>query len=141
MTNMNTTQESRSKMEDFTTDGYFSDDAATLGDRIAAGREALGFSQKDLARLLGVKLKTIQSWENDRTEPRANKAQMLSGVLGVSLIWLLTGEGEGVPEPTEIAALPESVKDILDEMRVLKSDMSKAARKLSSLEKRLRAAL
>jgi transcriptional regulator with XRE-family HTH domain len=36
-------------------------------------------SQADLARKLGVKLKTDpQNWENDLAEPRANKLQMLS---------------------------------------------------------------
>lgn len=128
-------------MDDLATEHYYREDAATLGDRIAAGRDAHSYSQKDLARRLGVKLKTIQSWEDDQSEPRANKAHMLSGVLGVSLVWLLTGEGEGVGGPSEAVALPDSVKDILDEMRRLKSDMSQSARKLSSLEKRLRAAL
>lgn len=128
-------------MEDLATDSYYGEGAATLGDRITAGRDARGYSQKDLARRLGVKLKTIQSWEDDQSEPRANKAQMLSGMLGVSLVWLLSGEGEGISEPSEAIPLPQSTRDILDEMRQLKSDLSQSARKLSSLEKRLRAAL
>ena len=119
---------------------YFGEDAATLGDRIVAAREALGFTQKDLARRLGVKLKTVQGWEEDRTEPRANKAQMMSGVLGVSLLWLLSGEGEGVHEPSDTPAAPGEVKAILDDIRTLKADLAQAGRKLSTVEKRLRAA-
>lgn len=119
---------------------YYGEDAATLGDRIVAAREALGFSQKDLARRLGVKLKTVQGWEEDRTEPRANKAQMMSGILGVSLLWLLSGEGEGVHEPSDTPAEPDEVKAILDDIRTLKADLSQASRKLSTVEKRLRAA-
>lgn len=122
-------------------DGYYAEDAATLGDRITAGREAVGLSQGQLAERLGVKEKTIQAWENDRVEPRANRAQMLAGLLGVSLIWLLTGEGDGVDEPGTHPPMSENIRDILDEMRLLKAEMSRSARKLSSLEKRLRNAL
>ena len=78
-----------------TDDDYYSDDAATFGDRLAAAREALGLSQAQLASRSGVRLSTIQNWEGDRSEPRANKLQMIAGILNVSMIWLLTGQGEG----------------------------------------------
>ena len=120
---------------------YYSDDAATLGDRIVAAREAVGYSQKKLASRLGVKLKTVQGWEEDRTEPRANKAQMMSGLLGVSLVWLLSGEGEGVIEPTDTTSGSEDIQGILDEIRSLRTDMAQTTRRLSTVEKRLRARL
>ena len=120
---------------------YYAEEAATLGDRIVAARDAVSFSQKDLARRLGVKLKTVQAWENDRIEPRANKAQMMSGVLGVSLIWLLSGEGEGVAEPTDTPELSEDVQKVLGDIQKLKAELATSTRKLSSIEKRLRAAL
>ncbi len=120
---------------------YYGDEAATLGDRIAAAREAVGYSQKKLASRLGVKLKTVQGWEEDRTEPRANKAQMMSGILGVSLVWLLSGEGEGVPEPSDTPSGLEDIQGILDEIRSLRMDITEATRKLSTVEKRLRARL
>lgn len=119
---------------------HYCKDAATLGDRIFAAREAIDLSQTDAARSLGVEIKTLQSWEDDSTKPRANKAQMVSGVLGVSLVWLLTGEGDGVSKPGTEGGMPTSLKDVLDEMRNLKSDILQSARKLSSLEKRLCAA-
>ena len=74
--------------------GWYSNEAATFGDRVAAGREAIGLTQEALAKRLGIKLKTVQNWENDLSEPRANKLQMLSGILNVSLPWLLMGEGD-----------------------------------------------
>ena len=126
-------------MEDSNPRAYFGEDVATLGDRITAAREAKGLSQPDFAGKLGVKLKTVQNWEDDRTEPRANRAQMMSGVLGVSVSWLLSGEGDGIPESME-ATLPEGVRDILDELRQLQSDMTKKARRIGSIEKRLRSA-
>ena len=126
-------------MEDSEPHSYFGEDVATLGDRITAAREAQGLSQAEFARKLGVKLKTVQNWEDDRTEPRANKAQMVSGVLGVSVSWLLIGEGDGIPEPSE-ATVPEGVKDVLDELRQLQSDMTQQVRRIGSIEKRLRSA-
>ncbi len=120
---------------------YYGDETATLGDRIVAAREAVGYSQKKLASRLGVKLKTVQGWEEDRTEPRANKAQMMSGILGVSLVWLLSGEGEGVLEPTDTTSGSEDIQGILDEIRSLRTDMTQTTRKLSTVEKRLRARL
>ena len=52
-------------------------------------------SQSKLAKRLGVKLKTLKGWENDVSEPRANKLSMMAGMLNVSLLWLLSGEGDG----------------------------------------------
>ena len=40
---------------------YYAEEAATLGDRVVAAREATGLTQKELARQLGVKLKTVQA--------------------------------------------------------------------------------
>lgn len=71
----------------------YSENTATFGDRLAHAREAAGFDQKKLAKSLGIKTKTIRNWEDDLSEPRANRLSMLSGLLNVSLAWLLTGEG------------------------------------------------
>lgn len=123
-----------SSAEDF---DWYSNDAATFGDRVAAGREALGMSQKQLSRRLGVALKTVENWEYDMSEPRANKLQMLAGVLNVSITWLLTGEGEGVTAP-DVANAPSQVSDILTEMRALRTQMMQSSDRLGVLEKRLR---
>jgi transcriptional regulator with XRE-family HTH domain len=121
--------------------GWYSNDAATFGDRVAGAREALGMGQADLARKLGVKLKTVQNWEEDLAEPRANKLQLLSGVLNVSLMWLLNGEGEGVQPPDAEEALPEGVDEILAELRDIKAQMGRAGDRLSRAERKLRKVL
>jgi ribosome-binding protein aMBF1 (putative translation factor) len=128
-------------MNDITSAAYYGEDVATLGDRIVAAREAKEFSQEDLSRRLGVKLNTVQSWESDHAEPRGNKAQMLSGVIGVTIMWLLTGEGDGAPEPRTDDGKPTTLKDVLDDIRKLNSELSQQVCKLSSLEKRLRRAV
>lgn len=122
------------------TTGWYSEEAATFGDRLAGAREACDFSQKKLARHLGVKLKTVVSWEQDISEPRANKLQMVSGLLNVSMRWLLTGEGVGLGEP-ETEELPGDVARLLSELRDLRVDAARMSERIGRLEKRLRAAL
>ncbi|SDY49568.1 helix-turn-helix domain-containing protein [Citreimonas salinaria] len=123
-----------------TTDWY-GPDAATFGDRLAAARDAAGMSQGDLARRLGVKLKTLQSWENDMAEPRANRLSMTAGLLGVSMVWLITGEGEGLPAPDDSASVGPDINAILLDIRAVKIQLQAGSEKLSRLEKRLRAML
>jgi transcriptional regulator with XRE-family HTH domain len=116
---------------------WYSNETATFGDRIAAARESRDMSQKSLAKRLGVNLETIDSWENDLSEPRANKLQTLSGVLNVSIPWLLTGEGMGVDADFEDEA-PAQVAELMAEVRVLRGDMLRTAERLGLIEKRLK---
>lgn len=51
-------------------------------------------TQLDLSSRLGVLPRTVANWEADRSEPRGNRLAMLAGVLGVSMNWLITGNGE-----------------------------------------------
>lgn len=125
-------------MNDDATDGWFSEERATFGDRLAAARDGAGLSQKDLARRLGVKLKTVVAWENDISEPRANRLQMMAGLLNVSLMWLLNGEGEGVDPPGVEPVITQDARAILLEMRDLRGDIDRASDRLARLEKQLR---
>lgn len=118
---------------------WYSNETATFGDRVVAGRDAIGLTQQQLARRLGVKLKTLQNWENDVSEPRANKLSMLAGMLNVSLIWLLTGEGEGLSAPGD-AEENADMGSILAELRTMRMEASRFASRLGRLEKKLRQA-
>lgn len=118
-------------------DTYFSNENATFGDRVAAAREAQGLTQEELAKKLGVKLKTIRGWEDDVDEPRANRLSMLAGMLNVSMRWLLTAEGEGLDAPLGEVELSGDVKDILLDIRRTKADFARLADHLGRLEKRL----
>lgn len=117
---------------------WFDPDATTFGDRLAGAREAAGMSQKDLSRRLGIKLRTLKAWENDISEPRANRLSMIAGLLNVSLSWLLTGHGEG-PETPEVGEdMARDMLDVLTEMRDVKIQIAAATDRLGRLEKSLR---
>ena len=119
---------------------WYGPETATFGDRLAGAREALGMSQRDLGDRLGVKTKTIQQWEDDLKEPRANRIQMLAGMLNVSLMWLLTGEGDGVAPPEEADAAPDDAA-LLRELGSVRGEMAALGERIGRLEVRLRRVL
>lgn len=80
---------------------------STLGQRIVTAREGMGLTTAQLARRMGIKTATLSSWETDRSEPRANRAATLAAMANVSLIWLLSAEGEGPPEHTHSSDLEQ----------------------------------
>lgn len=121
---------------------WFGADAATFGDRVAAAREAAGMTQKQLAKRLGVRVATLRAWEDDLSEPRANRLSIMAGLMNVSMMWLINGEGEGLSGPVDAAdALDEETRNILTELRDLRADMLARAEQVARLEKRMRATL
>lgn len=120
---------------------WFGPDAATFGDRVAAARDAAGMTQAVLARRLGVRVATLRAWENDMAEPRANRLSILAGLLNVSMMWLINGEGEGLDGPEDAGVMAGDAADLLAEMRSLRVELSQSAKHVAHLEKRLRAML
>ncbi len=118
--------------------GWFGPDEATFGDRVAGAREATGMTQAQLARRLGIKKSTLVDWENDLSEPRANKLSMLAGVLNVSIIWLLTGEGDGMDAPFDAANSAPDFSEVLAELREIRANMRSNAERAARVEKKLR---
>ncbi len=121
---------------------WYGPDTATFGDRLAAARDAANMTQAQLARRLGIKPSTLVNWEDDLSEPRANRLSMLAGLLNVSIVWLLTGEGEGVDSPdSDVATVDPEMNDLLAELRMLRGEYRTVTDKLSLLEKKLRKAM
>ncbi|MEL7344476.1 MAG: helix-turn-helix transcriptional regulator [Pseudomonadota bacterium] len=120
-----------------TPEAWYSDAEATFGDRLAGARDAMGLSQAALAKHMGIKTRTLQAWEQDMAEPRANKLQMVSGLLNVSIPWLLTGQGEGVSAPGEDVVTDNDIRALLVELRQLRHETLKSAERMAVLEKRL----
>ena len=121
-----------------TTQNWYSEGTATFGDRLAAARDVAQLTQKELAQRVGIKVSTLRNWEEDLSEPRANRLSILSGILGVSLRWLLTAEGEGLLAPDENAPIASDLSAILMELRAVRAQMKQSTERLALLEKRLR---
>ena len=99
------------------------DTQMTLGGRITLARGKHNLTQQQLSRRLGVMVKTVHNWEADRSAPRGNKIVMLSGVLGVSLGWLVTGENSDVENP-ETFEETKSLQANLDQLLALHEQSS-----------------
>lgn len=106
----------------------------TIGGRISRAREAGGLTTNELARRIGVKNTTMQSWENDRSEPRSNKLVMLSGVLNVSPSWLIMGDGEA---PGVETSGDDTVGEIAHELRQLHDQAADLKGRIATLLTRL----
>ena len=117
---------------------WYGPDAATFGDRLAGAREAAGMTQSQLARRLGVKKATIVAWENDLSEPRANRLSMMAGMINVSIMWLLTGEGEGMDGPADDNQGGLELAGAVAELRAIRGEMRASAERAARLEKKLR---
>lgn len=121
---------------------WYAADVATFGDRLAGAREAAGLSQEDLAQRLGVRLTTVQNWEDDMAEPRGNRLQMLAGMLNVSLSWLLLAQGDGLAEPAENPRpLTVEAETALAELQRLRAGAIALADKLAQVERQVRQAM
>jgi HTH-type transcriptional regulator, cell division transcriptional repressor len=120
---------------------WYSPEAATFGDRLAGAREKAGLTQTALAEALGVKESTLAAWENDTREPRANRLQMLAGMLGVSLGWLITGQGDGLAAPDDVSEIPADVAALMQDLRRLRAQMVHTLDKMGHVEKQLQTAL
>jgi transcriptional regulator with XRE-family HTH domain len=123
-------------MDDGEAADWYDPEATTFGDRLTGAREAAGLGQADLARRLGVRVKTLRAWEEDQSEPRANRVSMLAGLTNVSLVWLMTGEGRG-PAPATAA----EDGGLLEDVGRARREAARLADRLGRLEARLRARL
>lgn len=95
-----------------------------MGSRIEQARIQIGLTSSQLAHRAGIQRKTLNNWENDRSEPRTEKLMKLSGILQSPLIWLLTGE---IPESQVTEPSPSETTNIsqkLDRAVALQRDLA-----------------
>jgi HTH-type transcriptional regulator, cell division transcriptional repressor len=70
----------------------------TIGGRISFARDAMGLTVEQISSVAGVTTETWCNWENDRSEPRANRLDMLARILQTNIAWLIDGQGKGPGE-------------------------------------------
>ena len=96
---------------------------STLGSRIEQARDAMQLSARQLARRIAVKPETLENWERDRSEPRAEKLMKLAGILQVPMVWLMTGDTPEAYErpvnPSQASAVAQKLERALSLQREL----------------------
>lgn len=80
-----------------------------LGERLYELRTKNGMSQGDLAEKLDVSRQTISKWENNMSIPELDKIISLSNLFGVSVDYIVKGEGETPPQISQTAY--ENIKE------------------------------
>ena len=80
----------------------------TLREKLIVSRDRAGLSQMELANQLGVSRQAVSRWESGDTTPSVDKLKTLARIYGVSLDWLLKGQGAIHPE---LASSEQSDKD------------------------------
>ncbi len=104
---------------------------AMLGNRITEARRLKGYTKKEAARRMSVTEKTYKKWEDGKSKPRANKAQMLAGVFGVSLLWLLDGEEQFEPEASSLSQL-KNLGQKIERMTQLQQELNELTNEVFS---------
>lgn len=79
-----------------------------IGRKLRDIRKEHGYTQGELAQVLGVSNKTISSWESDRTEPTIGIIERLASLYGMNKSDLVS------PRPREIVELPDDAIQLLD---------------------------
>ncbi|WP_075997134.1 helix-turn-helix domain-containing protein [Salaquimonas pukyongi] len=108
-------------------------DSDTLGSRISRARDAAGMERATVAQNLGIKPSTLDSWEKDRSEPKAHHLVRLSGMLGVSPSWMLGGIGKAPLSDT----LTDEVRMIRRQLEEIKAFRDQTSAAIENIERTL----
>lgn len=73
----------------------------TIGERLRRAREGKELEQATLAARIDVATRTVQRWEKGDQVPDGLTLTRIARATGVSASWLLTGEGDPVPQKPE----------------------------------------
>ena len=84
----------------------------TFGERIAEKRKSKGYTQEQLAEMMGVSAQAVSKWENDISCPDVMTLPTLAQKLGCTVDELLTGR-ESAPQPTIV---PEENRKPFEQM-------------------------
>jgi len=87
-----------------------------IGRRIKEIRKGGGYSQKEFAKIFGLKdAVTISRWENGYRKPEYDVLMQLTAKFNINLHWLLTGSGKSVnlyDDTGNVGTIPEEFKAV-----------------------------
>ncbi|PKG93663.1 transcriptional regulator [Pseudomonas sp. Choline-3u-10] len=118
-----------------------------IGRRIRAAIEAQGLTLKQAAEQSGIPYSSLQNWAGGHRDPRPDALISLGSQLGISIDWLLTGEGEmlrrnaagqGPQEERGEYAMPSAERALLAAYRALDEEDQQAVESVAREKKRLR---
>src|SRR5262245_1056212 len=74
----------------------------TLGYRLRDARKACGYTQRELARMIGAKHNSVSNWENNQNHPDSAMLENLCRILHVTADYLLMGVADAKAAPPEL---------------------------------------
>jgi transcriptional regulator with XRE-family HTH domain len=84
----------------------------TTGSRIKSLRIEKGLNQVEMGKLLGLDQGTVSKMECGENEPTAKTLRLLRQIFGVTIDWILTGEGTMYTLPLDTE---EEILEIIDD--------------------------
>jgi transcriptional regulator with XRE-family HTH domain len=82
------------------------------GSRIKSLRIEKGLNQGELGKMLGLDQGTVSKMERGENDPTAKTLRLLRKIFGVTIDWILTGQGLKQPLPLDIE---DEMKEIIDD--------------------------
>ena len=83
-----------------------------------------------------IKIATLQSWECDRSEPRADRLATIAGILNVSLSWLIHGVSDA-PNDNLNSDIVSLLRGHLEQMKGLREKTDAIIERLETELQRL----
>lgn len=105
----------------------------TLGEKIKSARRIKGFTQHQLAGMVGAKHNSVSDWENDKSKPDMDTIELLCGALELTPTYLV-----GSKSDDEYASIIGNIMnepgllDMIDNYKSLSLEDKKAIRQIIS---------
>lgn len=87
-----------------------------FGEKIKRARRMKGYTQRDLAALVGAKHNSVSNWETNRNKPDTDLIRKLCAVLDVSPSFLLSDENTDIAEMNNVSNIENHKLPMLGEI-------------------------